>query len=55
MSGSTCVKSTTITASPVWSNAHYIYSSATYLEGYQRTGVAKFVTKCTPINQVHYK
>ena len=54
-SGDICTKTTTITSSPIWSNANYIYSSATYLEGYQKTGVAKFVTKCTPVEEIHYK
>ncbi|MBE6147959.1 MAG: hypothetical protein E7167_00390 [Firmicutes bacterium] len=55
LSGNTCVKTITNSTSPIWSNAEYIYSSATHLDGYQRTGVAKFVTKCTPINEIHYK
>ena len=55
LNGSLCLKTTTETVSPIWSNVDYIYSKDNYIEGYQKTGVAKFVTKCTPIEEVHYK
>lgn len=55
ISGNRCIKTTTETTSPVWSNSQFIYSSATTLPGYQKTGVAKFVTTCTPVEEIHYK
>jgi len=54
-SGNTCTKTTTETTNPIWSNSEYIYSSNTSLEGYQKTGVAKFVTTCTRIEDKIYK
>lgn len=50
-----CYKTTNEYTSPIWSNSSYIYSSKTQLDGYQKTGVAKFVTTCTPIEEIHYK
>ncbi|MBQ6841066.1 MAG: hypothetical protein IJO63_02995 [Bacilli bacterium] len=53
--GNICVKTTKEYTAPSWSNTEYVYSKETYLEGYQKTGVAKFVTTCTPVEEVHYK
>ena len=50
-----CIRTTIETANPIWSNSEFIYSKETSLAGYQKTGVAKFVTKCTPIEEIHYK
>ncbi|MBE6155427.1 MAG: hypothetical protein E7164_01570 [Firmicutes bacterium] len=55
MTNNACTKTVTTSTSPIWSNAEYLYSSAATLDGYQRTGVAKFVTKCTPVKEIHYK
>ena len=55
MDGNICKKTTTITKNPTWSNLETIFSKESYLPGYQRTGLAKFVTVCTPIEEIHYK
>ena len=50
-----CTRTTIETANPIWSNSEFIYSKEPSLAGYQKTGVAKFVTKCTPVEEIHYK
>ena len=56
--GSLCTRTTTDTTSPIWHDAEYIYSKDSYVPGYQKTGNARFVTKCTKIaepEEIHYK
>jgi len=52
LNGNTCSKTTTSTATPIWTNAEVIYSYENYLEGYQKTGVKEFVTTCTRVNPI---
>ena len=53
--GDKCTRTSKVTTTPTWSNSDVVYSKENYLDGYQKTGKARFVTKCTPIQEVHYK
>ena len=54
--GTTCIKNTTDTQSPIWTNTDYIFSKHNYVDGYQRTGTVKYITTCyTKAEEIHYK
>ena len=47
LDNTSCYKMTSEKTNPIWGNPEYKYSKNNYLEGYQKTGYATFVTTCT--------
>ena len=47
LDNTSCYKMTSEKTNPIWGNPEYKYSKNNYVEGYQKTGFATFVTTCT--------